>query len=101
VVQTLAVAGGKLQVHLQASALNGGGANALSSVRFGAFQNATVTVNGQAVASGQTITLPANAQTFDFAVAKVTAGQALNVPFTVVDGCGDFPSFVASGTAGF
>jgi hypothetical protein len=102
VVQTVTPSGGTLQVHLASTLQNGGGSNSLSQVRVGTFQNATVTVNSQAVSSGQTITLPANAQTFDFTVAKVTAGQPAQVPFTVVDGCGDFPSFVGGGTgAGF
>jgi len=102
VVQTVTPSGNTLRVHLTTSSLNGGGSNSLSQIRFGSFQNATVIVNGQAVTSGQTIILPATAQTFDFTVARATAGQAVHVPFTVVDGCGDFPGFVGGGTgAGF
>jgi hypothetical protein len=50
VVQTVTRNGAALQVRVAASPLNGGGSNALSQIRFGAFQNATVTFNGQAVA---------------------------------------------------
>jgi len=102
VVRTVTVVGGKLQVHLQASPLNGGGANALTEIRFGTFDNAQVTVNGQAVANGQTISLPASTQGFDFTVERATAGQATTVPYTAVDGCGPAPGVVGAGTgAGF
>ena len=98
VVQTVTPSGSTLQVHLASTPKNGGGSNPLSQLKFGSFQNATVTVNGQAVASGQTVALPANALTADFTVSRVTAGQAIMAPFTTVDGCGDFPSFVSAGT---
>src|SRR3712207_8789139 len=40
---------------------NDGAANTLQRIVFGTLQNATVTLNGAAVADGQTVTLPAGA----------------------------------------
>jgi hypothetical protein len=70
--------------------------------KFGTFQNATVTVigqGGQTIASGQTYTAPANLTAVDFTVERVTPGQPTTVPFTVVDGCGEWKTFVGGGTA--
>ena len=76
--------------------------NPLQQVKFGAFQNATVTMNGQPIVSGQTVTLPPNSPAMDFTVRRVTPGQSTTVPFTIVDGCGEWPTFVGGGTgAGF
>jgi hypothetical protein len=99
VIASPVAGGGKLQVHVESTPLNTLAANPITQIRFGQFRNAQVTLNGQSIQSGQTVTLPANTSTFDFTVARVTPGQATTVPFTVVDGCGDFPTFVGGGTA--
>ena len=97
-----APAGDRLLVRVEATPLNTQQPNTLKQIRFGAFQNARVTLNGQAVGSGQTVTPPANASAVDFSVERVTPGQATTVPLTVVDGCGEWPTFVGGGTgAGF
>ncbi len=102
VVVTPAAGGGKLQVHVESTPLNTPAVNPLTQIRFGTFLNATVTLNGQPILSGQTFTVPANATTVDFSVTRATPGQATMVPFTVVDGCGEWPTFVGGGTgAGF
>jgi hypothetical protein len=36
-----------------------------------------------------------------FTVRRTTAGQAAQVPFVVVDGCGEWPSFVGGGPNAF
>jgi YVTN family beta-propeller protein len=105
---TQSVGGGKLAAHLQMSRLNlrdSQRSNALQSIRFGALQNAKVTLitlNGQAIASGQTVTLPPGTASLDFTVERAAPGQQTTVPFTVVDGCGEWSSFVGGGpSAGF
>jgi hypothetical protein len=93
---------GKLQVHVEATPLNTQRPNPLQALRFGTFQNARVTLNGQPVTSGQTFSVPANTTALDFTVERATPGQPTTVPFTVVDGCGEWQTFVGGGTnAGF
>ena len=94
-----APAGRKLQAHVESTPLNTQQTNPLKQLKFGTFQNAKVTLNGQTIASGQTVAVPAAATTINFAVERATPGQATTVPFTVVDGCGEWPTFVGGGTA--
>jgi hypothetical protein len=99
-VATRAVpSGGALQVAIELTPLNTSQNNRLTAIRFGAFQNARVTLNGQAVTSGQTVNAPANSVELDFTVARATPGQATTVFFTVVDTCGEWQTFVGGGTA--
>jgi len=94
--------GGKLQVHVGSTPLNSGQANPLKELRFGTLQNARVSLNGQTVSSGQTVTVPAGATGVDFTVERIKPGEATTVPFTVVDNCGEWQTFVGGGTsAGF
>jgi hypothetical protein len=93
--------GGQLQVTVGTSLLNTGAANPMTTIRFGTFQNATVTLNSQTITSGQTVTLPANTSSVTFTVRRATANQPTTVPFTVVDTCGEWPTFVGGGTSGF
>jgi hypothetical protein len=61
-----------------------------------------VTLNGQPVVAGQTVTPPANSSTVIFSVRRAAAGQATTVRFTVTDQCGSWPTFVGGGpNAGF
>lgn len=102
VTQTLTAGGGALAVHVESSALNTPANNPLQRIQFGTLQNATVTLNGQPVTSGQTVTLTPGVVLADFTVRRVTAGQPTTVPFTVVDACGEWPTFVGGGaSAGF
>jgi len=101
-VQTRPTAGGgALQVHVEATAHSTGENNPLLRIDFGQLQNARVTLNGQPITSGQSFTPPAqaNAHGVDFAVERVTPGQPVMVPFTVLDDCGTWPTFVGGGTA--
>mgnify|MGYP000899221705 CR=1 FL=1 len=95
---TSVTGGGKLSVHVEATPLNTPGANRLSRIEFGAFQNAKVTLNGQAIVSGQTFTPQPGTISVDFTVERITPGQPTTVPFTLVDGCGSWKSFVGGGT---
>jgi hypothetical protein len=91
--------GGKLAVHVESTALNTPANNPLQQLTFTRLQNATVTLDGQPIANGQTYTVPADRVGIDFTVARVTPGQATTVELTVVDGCGEWKTFVGGGTA--
>jgi hypothetical protein len=99
VTQAVVAGGGALNVHVESTPLNTSASNPLQQIRFGTLQNATVTLNGQAISSDQTITLPPNTFGADLAVRRATAGQTTTVPFTVVDGCGEWKTFVGGGAA--
>jgi hypothetical protein len=101
-VQTQAQPGrGALQVTITPTALNTSAPNTITSLRFGQFQNATVTLNGQAIASGQTVALSPAQSTVVLTVGRQSAGQPTTVPFTVVDTCGEWPTFVGGGPNAF
>ena len=99
VVSTLASDGGALQVHVEPTAYNTLRDNPLLQVKFGTFENAAFTMNGQVVANGQVVTLPINTFAIDFTAKRSTPGQPAIVPFSVVDGCGEWQTFVGGGTA--
>ena len=77
--------------------------NAVQQLQFQSAQNASVEVNGQLHPGGNfTQTLPGDAQTVQFTVHRLTAGQASTVPFTVQDGCAQpWQTFVGGGSAAF
>jgi hypothetical protein len=91
--------GGRLSVHVEATPLNTRQNNPLQQIVFGTLQNARVTLNGQPVADGQVYTAPINTFAVDFTVERVTPGQPTLVPFTVIDGCGAWQTFVGGGAA--
>lgn len=98
-VQT-AVSGGALQATITVvNDATGQTQNTLNTLQFGTFVNATVTLNGQAVTSGQLVTPAANTKSVTLTVRRVTPGQATTVPFTATDNCGSWPSFVGGGAA--
>jgi hypothetical protein len=94
---------GALRVQIETTPLNAGaGPNPLQRLVLGTFQNAAVTVNGEAVISGQTVTLPPNTSTATIVVRRASTGQPTTVPLTVIDGCGEWETFVGGGaSAGF
>lgn len=91
--------GGKLQVTITPTVVNGGTTNDLSELQFGAFQNAKVTLNGQPIASGQNVSLPPGTSVTELTVERVTPGQPTTVPITVVDRCGPWQTSVGGGSA--
>lgn len=102
VTQTLTAAGDALAVQVRPSQLNGQARNAIGQIRFGVFQNATVTLDGQPMGSGQTVTFSPGVSLVDFRVRRVAAGQSTTVAFTITDGCGEWSTFVGGGAgAGF
>lgn len=92
-------ASGKLQVCVEATPLNTQPNNSLQSIRFVTLQNAKVTVNCQPISACQTYTPPANSFALDFTVERAKRGEATTVPFTVVDGRGEWQTFVGDGTS--
>jgi hypothetical protein len=52
--------------------------------------------------NGQTYTVPANVGGVDFTVERLVPGQPTTVHLSIVDGCGEWPTFVGGGAgAGF
>ena len=76
-----------------------GTGNALRHVAFGQPVNATLAVPGQPspISTPFTYTAPAGATSLSFAVRSGTSTQAVHVPLTVTDACGDWPTFVGGG----
>ncbi len=88
---------GRLQVTVSA------GAGPLSALRFGAATNALIDVPGFVTgASGNfNVSLPAGTAQTTFFVRRASPGLATTVPFVVVDGCGEWQTFVGGGPAAF
>jgi hypothetical protein len=91
--------GGKLQATVEAVPIDERTNNRLYEVRFGTFQNGTVTISGQPIASGATYVVPGNSTKVTFIVEWATPGQPTSIPLTAVDECGPWPTFVGGGAA--
>jgi hypothetical protein len=81
-----------------------GSGNTLRSVRFDAFANALVSVEGpEATSAPFTYTMPAGQAptSFQFALWNQTRGQASTVRLTIVDSCGEWSTFVGGGVGMF
>jgi hypothetical protein len=76
-----------------------GANNSVRQLRFGAATNASIQAGGQTAAGNFTMTPPAGTAATTFIVQRVQAGQPVQVPLVVVDGCGEWPTFVGAGTA--
>ncbi len=75
------------------------GTGSLQSLRFGAATNALIDIGSQVGMSGNfSVALPASTTQTTFIVRRAGPGAA-TVPFTVVDACGDWPTFVGGGDA--
>src|SRR5581483_6495603 len=91
---------GRLLVSVRPTA--GGGSNALRSLRFGTATNALVDAGDHTGSGGDfTLALEPGAIEAVFAVRRATAGQAVTVPLTVTDSCGDWPTLVGGGPQAF
>jgi predicted outer membrane repeat protein len=90
---------GRLRVTVSTTGVGG----ALSVLRFGAASNAQIDApGGPPNATGNfEVSPPAGATTYTFTVRRVTAGQGVQVPFTTVDACGLWPTFVGGGPSAF
>ncbi|MFN8633189.1 MAG: SGNH/GDSL hydrolase family protein [Chloroflexota bacterium] len=87
--------------HLTATIAATGANNTLREIRIGDARNARVDVGGQSGIGGFTVPLPANPTSVALTVSRLTAGAGVHVPLTVVDRCGDWPTFVGAGPAAF
>jgi len=100
VVRTVpVVSGGALQVTVSATAANGLPSNRLVELRFGTATNARITIGGQTQTGNFTYLVPENMSELTLTITRVTAGQPTTVPLVVVDGCGEWPTFVGGGSA--
>jgi len=98
-VTTVPESPGRLRVTVTAT----GPGSPLSALHFGAASNAQIDAPG--AAPGATgpfdVATPAGASSYTFVVRRTTAGQGVNVPFTVTDACGNWPTFVGGGPSAF
>lgn len=90
---------GGLRVTVTVSGVN----NAIREVRFGAANNLEIDIPGRASAPGGNFThaVPAGRQHLTFVIRKQHAAGAATAPLIVVDGCGEWRTFVGGGSASF
>ncbi len=99
---TTAVVGpGQLHAAISAHSSPATANNTLASIRVTAVNNATATLNGNAVGVGQTVNLPAGTTQITLVVQRHEAGRASTVNFVVTDVCGEWSSFVGGGPGAF
>jgi hypothetical protein len=75
--------------------------NSLQSVQFGTATNALIDAGGVVGRTGNfTVSLPAQSTNFAFYVSAISAttGGGVTVPLVVSDACGNWPTFVGSGS---
>src|SRR5262249_57071501 len=77
--------------------------NALQALRFAPGTNTLLDLPGgpSGVTGSLAVPLPAGTTQTTFVVRQATAGQAATLPLMVVDGCGDWPTFVGGGASVF
>jgi hypothetical protein len=92
---------GKLRATAVVNTDSGTQSNHMRSLRFGPTQNALIDIGSQVGASGTfTFAPPPYAKQIWFDIRAQSPG-AVQVPVTVVDACGDWPSFVGGGESVF
>jgi hypothetical protein len=104
VVVTTAVGGsGRLIVTVTVGTSSLLPANSVQRLRISNPVNALIDVqSGPTGISGDLdLALPANTQSLSFAIRRAAPGLATTVPFTVVDGCGDWKSLAGGGPSAF
>jgi hypothetical protein len=76
-----------------------GAGNSLQRITFGALRNGVIDVAGvvTGAGSGFSYAVPAGATQTAFTVRATDTNQVVQIPFTVRDGCGDWPTFVGTG----
>jgi hypothetical protein len=100
-VQT-AARGDRLDVMVEAAPLGQQMNNPLTELRFDPPTNARITMDGRMIDTSQgaaVITAPPSTIRQTFTVERLAANQATIVPFTVVDACGPWKTFVGGGAA--
>jgi hypothetical protein len=87
----------EIQVTITAQSNGRGAANELRTLEFGPARNARIVIGGGEESGNFTQPLPGGATRTTFAVRRAGPG-AFTVPLTVVDGCGDWSTFVGLGS---
>jgi hypothetical protein len=90
---------GQYTVTVAAGVGSGAPHNRLRALRFGAAVNASIRLNGQAVASGTRVPFANGAEQATFVVARTAAGAGATVPLVLEDDCGDWSTFVGGGAS--
>jgi plastocyanin len=98
----------RLQVTVTAGTGGGNAANVLKTLQFGGATNAVIDWSTPNVPNAPnnspgtvSVTLPGATQQATFFVRRVGSGTAGTVPFTVMDNCGDWLTFVGAGPGGW
>ena len=100
-VTTARGAPGELIATAVASSNPGMPTSFLRAIQLGAPVNARVDIGGQRdLKAPTTVSLPPGSQQATV-VRRVTAGQTATVPLTIVDDCGEWPTFVGGGPSAF
>src|SRR5207244_1813161 len=94
-VQSAASGDGRLRVTVTAS----GAGNPLQALRFSQTSNALIDITGGRTGSTGNFSLGLTPGTlsYTFFLRRATAGQAATAPFTVTDGCGEWPTLAGGG----
>ena len=101
-VNAVASGGGRLQVTVSTSGAPATPDNRLTRLRATIPSNAVVDLSGgaQGLTGDQDLPIPAGAQSLSFVVRRTGPG-GIQVPLTIVDTCGTWPSFVGGGPNAF
>jgi hypothetical protein len=73
----------------------------LQALRFGDATNAQIEAGAQSGTGSFAVMLAPGTRQTTFMVSRTTASQAVSVPFTAIDSCGDWPTFVGGGPGAF
>ena len=74
-----------------------GSQNTLRQVRFAGGDNALAASRGQSGPGAFTVSLPSGLTEESFTVNRITVGHPMHLPLVVVDGCGEWHTFVGAG----
>ena len=83
------------------------GCGAIQTITIGAgsaaITNAVVEIEGgpRGIVGSRTVSMPGGATTATLYITRQQAGQATTVPLTIVDGCGEWRTFVGGGPTAF
>jgi hypothetical protein len=100
-LSTVPASGGRLQVTITTSGNPGQPATPLRSIQFGRSTGAEVEYPGRGASSDAfNVDLPAGATQATFTVHR-TAGGSVQAPFTAIDDCGPWRTFVGGGASSF
>jgi hypothetical protein len=100
-VQTATVGGRRIQVTVRVGTEGPNVDNTVKTIEFGTPTNATLQMTGQTSIGTSPISLPAGTRQLVFIVQQTNPSAAVQVPFTVTDACGSWPTFVGGGANAF